>query len=49
MEIPRKGAGPLSERRAAELKANLDASAECISAEGAASRTLMELLTTLAA
>jgi hypothetical protein len=49
MEIPREGAGALSERRATDVKANLEASAECISAEADATRTLVKVLTTLAA
>lgn len=48
MAVPRD-AGALSERRAADMKANLEASAECISVEAIAARTLLELLHTTAA
>lgn len=49
MEVPREGTGPLSERRDADLKANLNASAECIHIEANATRTLVNLLHDLAA
>lgn len=49
MEIPAVGAGVLSERRQADVTANLAAAAECISLEANAARTLVELLHTLTA
>lgn len=49
MEIPRDGCGALSERRAADVEANLAASAECISLEAGATRVLVEVLHTKAA
>lgn len=48
MEFPRD-TGSLAERRAADVKANLEASAECINREATAMRTLLELLHTTAA
>lgn len=48
MEFPRD-TGAFSERRAADVKANLEASAECINREATAMRTLLELLHTTAA
>jgi len=48
MEVPR-ALGALSDRREADVKANLEASAECISLEAGATRTLLELLHTKAA
>jgi hypothetical protein len=49
MEVPREGAGVLSERRGADVEANLNASAECIHIEANATRTLVNLLHDLAA
>lgn len=49
MEVPREGAGALSERRPADVEANLNASAECIHIEANATRTLVDLLHDLAA
>jgi hypothetical protein len=49
MDIPREGAGDLSEGRGALIDANLKARAECIHDEATATRTLAELLHTLAA
>jgi hypothetical protein len=49
MEIPAVGASVLSERRHADVTANLAAATECISLEANAARTLVELLHTLTA
>lgn len=49
MSIPWRGAGSLSERRHNEVAANMNASAECLSIELTATRTLLDLLHTLTA
>lgn len=48
MEFPRDP-GAIAERRMSDAKANLEASAECISVEAIAMRILLELLHTTAA